>query len=133
MAQALAQQAFDEIIEEIESNNSGNSNGLSDLCQTLEPIVIRGNGNITLFGLSNGFTDSFPSTLLGRVSREEFESTVHRINALLRAQHSTNAKLLILGCLCCCCSLGCSLLWPTLALSKRTKNSLEKVCNHPIM
>ncbi|CAG2116680.1 unnamed protein product [Medioppia subpectinata] len=130
MAQALAQQAFDEIIEEIESNNSGNSNGLSDLCQTLEPIVIRGNGNITLFGLSNGFTDSFPSTLLGRVSREEFESTVHRINALLRAQHSTNAKLLILGCLCCCCSLGCSLLWPTLALSKRTKNSLEKLLSH---
>ena len=130
MAQSLAQQDFDDIIEEIESNNSANSNPLPELCQTMEPIVIRGNGNITLFGLSNGFTDSFPSSLLGRVSREEFESTVHRINSLLRAQHSTNAKLLILGCLCCCCSLGCSLLWPTLALSKRTKNSLEKVFKH---
>jgi len=126
MAQALAQEGFDDIIEELESNGS---NPLPDLSQLMEPIIIRGNGNITLFGLSNGFTNSFPSSLLGRVSREEFESTISRINSLLRAQHSTNAKLLILGCLCCCCSLGCSLLWPTLALSKRTKNSLEKVSN----
>jgi hypothetical protein len=127
MAQALGQQGFDDIIEELESNNSNNSSQLNDLSQLMEPIVIRGNGNITLFGLSNGFTNSFPSSLLGRVSREEFESTISRINCLLRAQHSTNAKLLILGCLCCCCSLGCSLLWPTLALSKRTRNALEKV------
>lgn len=117
-------QVFDEIIEEIETN----VNHLPEyLQQTMDPIVIRGNGNITLFGLSNGFSSSFPPSLLGRVSREEFESTISRINTMLRTQHSTNAKLLILGCLCCCCSLGCSLLWPTLALSKRTRHSLEKV------
>lgn len=92
-----------------------------------DPIVIRGNGNMTLFGLSNSFVNTFPSSLLGRVSREEFEYTMTRINGLLRQQHSTNAKFLLLGCLCCCCSLGCSLLWPTFALSKRTKSSLEKV------
>lgn len=92
-----------------------------------DPIVIRGNGNLTLFGLSNSFTNSFPSSLLGRVSREEFEFTMNRINSMLRAQHTTNAKLLLLGCLCCCCSLGCTLLWPTFALSKRTRASLEKV------
>lgn len=93
-----------------------------------DPIVIRGNGNMTLFGLSNSFVNAFPSSLLGRVSREEFEYTMSRINGLLRQQHSTNAKFLLLGCLCCCCSLGCSLLWPTFALSKRTRSSLEKVC-----
>ncbi len=92
-----------------------------------DPIVIRGNGNMTLFGLSNSFVNTFPSSLLGRVSREEFEYTMSRINGLLRQQHSTNAKFLLLGCLCCCCSLGCSLLWPTFALSKRTRSSLEKV------
>lgn len=92
-----------------------------------EPIIIRGNGNMTLFGLSNSFATTFPSSLLGRVSREEFDYTITRINNLLRQQHSTNAKFLLLGCLCCCCSFGCSLLWPTLALSKRTRNSLEKV------
>ena len=123
MAQVIVHEQFDEIIEEIESNGTLPA----DVTQTMEPIIIRGNGNITLFGLSNGFTNTFPSSLLGRVSREEFESTISRINSLLKAQHSINAKLLILGCLCCCCSFGCSLLWPTLALSKRTRNALEKV------
>lgn len=94
-----------------------------------DSIVIRGNGNMTLFGLSNSFSNTFPSALLGRVSKEEFEYTINRINHLLQQQHSTNAKFLILGCLCCCCSLGCSLLWPTFALSKRTRSSLEKVRN----
>lgn len=94
-----------------------------------DPIVIRGNGNMTLFGLSNSFSNTFPSSLLGRVSREEFEATMGQINCLLRKNHSTNAKILLLGCLCCCCSLGCSLLWPTFALSKRTRHSLEKVSN----
>ncbi|KAJ6220628.1 hypothetical protein RDWZM_006440 [Blomia tropicalis] len=92
-----------------------------------DPIIIRGNGNMTLFGLSNSFSSTFPSSLLGRVSREEFEYTMNRINHLLRQQHSTNAKFLLLGCLCCCCSLGCSLLWPTFALSKRTRSSLQKL------
>lgn len=125
---------FDEIIEEIESNGSSgpsptdviNGPDVSEY-PTMEPIVIRGNGNMTLFGLSNTFTCDFPSTLVGRVSREEFEATLRRVNNLLRQHHSTNAKLLLLGCLCCCCSFGCSLLWPTLALSKRTRTALEKL------
>lgn len=92
-----------------------------------DPIQIRANGNLTLFGLSNSYASNFPTALLGRVSREEFEFTINKINQLLQQQHSTNAKILLLGCLCCCFSLGCSLLWPTFALSRRTKSSLEKV------
>ncbi|RWS29556.1 cysteine-rich hydrophobic domain 2-like protein [Leptotrombidium deliense] len=128
------QQQFDDIIEEIESNNGSNDQSPADIVEmpdvhypSMEPIVIRGNGNMTLFGLSNTFSADFPSSLIGRVSREEFETTIGRVNNLLRQHHSTNAKLLLLGCLCCCCSFGCSLLWPTLALSKRTRNALEKL------
>lgn len=126
---------FDEIIEEIESNSGSNGPSptdmveVADVCDypSMEPIIIRGSGNMTLFGLSNTFNCEFPSVLIGRVSREEFEASLIRINNLLRQHYSTNTKLLLLGCLCCCCSLGCSLLWPTLALSKRTRTALEKL------
>lgn len=92
----------------------------------VEPVVLRGNGNLTLFGLSNSFSDEFPASLIGRVSKEEFEKTMRRINNLLRDQQSLSAKLLLFGGLCCCCSLGFSLVWPSIALKKRSKMSLEK-------
>ncbi|KAI1285510.1 Cysteine-rich hydrophobic domain-containing protein 2 [Halotydeus destructor] len=125
-------QQFD-IIEELDSSNGSNPSPVDRSTPEVanypsnEPIIVRGNGNMTLFGLSNTFNSDFPSTLLGRVSREEFDASLARVNNLLRAHHSTNAKLLLLGCLCCCCSFGCSLLWPTLALSKRTRTALEKL------
>lgn len=92
----------------------------------IEPIIIRGNGNLTLFGLSNSFSTEFPSPLIGRVSREEFDRTMRRVNSLLRDQQSLSARLLLFGTLCCCCSLGFSLIWPSIALRKRSKTSLEK-------
>lgn len=106
---------------------------LDDLAQDLpvtnyqiEPIVIRGNGNLILFGLSNSFSSDFPSGLIGRVSREEFHSTMGQINELLRAQQSLSAKVLLFGTLCCCCSLGFSLIGPSISLRKRSKMSIEK-------
>lgn len=92
----------------------------------VEPIILRGNGNLTLFGLSNSFSAEFPSSLIGRVSREEFDRTMRRVNALLKDQQSLSAKILLFGGLCCCCSLGFSLIWPSIALKKRSKTSLEK-------
>lgn len=92
----------------------------------IEPIIIRGNGNLTLFGLSNSFNPEFPSSLLGRVSKEEFDRTIRRINMLLRDQQSLSAKLLLIGSIFCCCSLGFSLIWPSIALKKRSKTTLEK-------
>lgn len=97
----------------------------SSLYQT-EPIILRGNGNLTLFGLSNSFSSEFPSALIGRISKEEFDHTMRRINLLLRDQQSLSAKLLFFGGLCCCCSLGFSLVWPSIALKKRSKMSVEK-------
>lgn len=92
----------------------------------IEPIIIRGNGNLTLFGLSNSFNSEFPASLVGKVSREEFAKTIVRINSLLREQQSLSAKLLVIGGLFCCCSFGFSLVWPSIALKKRSKMNLEK-------
>lgn len=73
------------------------------------------------------FCSDFPSVLIGRIAKEEFQTTITKINTLLREHHNTSLKLMLIGCLCCCCSLGCSLLFPTLSLSKRTRSSLEKL------
>lgn len=93
----------------------------------IEPIIIRGNGNLTLFGLSNSFMEEFPSALIGRVSKEEFDRTMRRINTLLRDQQSLSAKLLVFGSIFCCCFLGLTLVWPSIALKRRNKMNLEKI------
>jgi len=38
-----------------------------------DPIIIRGAGNITVFGLSNRFDTEFPPSLHSRVAPEEFK------------------------------------------------------------
>uniref|UniRef100_A0A6B2E8L9 Putative cysteine-rich hydrophobic domain-containing protein 2 n=1 Tax=Phlebotomus kandelakii TaxID=1109342 RepID=A0A6B2E8L9_9DIPT len=91
-----------------------------------EPIVIRGAGNMTVFGLSNRFNSEFPSGLVSRVAPEEFKATIGRINAVLKKTLPMNVKWLFCGCMCCCCTLGCSL-WPVICLSKRTQNTLDKL------
>ncbi|XP_013420045.1 cysteine-rich hydrophobic domain-containing protein 2 [Lingula anatina] len=91
-----------------------------------DPVIIRGGGNITVFGLSNKFSTEFPQGLAAKVAPEEFQATTERINNVLKKSLPMNVKLLFCGCLCCCCTLGCSL-WPVICLSKRTKHSIEKV------
>lgn len=78
------------------------------------------------FGLSNKFDTEFPPTLSAKVAPEEFKATILRINSVLRKTLPVNVKWLFCGCLCCCCTLGCSL-WPVVCLSKRTRHSIEKV------
>lgn len=91
-----------------------------------EPVVVRGAGNITVFGLSNKFDQEFPQALSAKVAPEEYKATISRINGVLRKTLPVNVKWLFCGCLCCCCTLGCSL-WPVICLSKRTRHSIEKV------
>lgn len=74
--------------------------------------------NLTRFGLSNRFESEFPSGLVSRVAPEEFKATVMRINSVLKKTLPVNVKWLFCGCVCCCCTLGCSL-WPVICLSKR--------------
>ncbi|XP_064550951.1 cysteine-rich hydrophobic domain-containing protein 2 [Drosophila montana] len=91
-----------------------------------EPIIIRGAGNMTVFGLSNRFNIEFPCGLLSRVAPEEFKATIGRINGILKKTLPLNVKWLFCGCVCCCCTLGCSL-WPVICLSKRTQLTLDKL------
>uniref|UniRef100_A0A914UNB0 Golgin subfamily A member 7/ERF4 domain-containing protein n=1 Tax=Plectus sambesii TaxID=2011161 RepID=A0A914UNB0_9BILA len=90
-----------------------------------EPIVIRGAGSMTMFGLNSRFDTEFPSSLTGKLAPEEFADTLGRVNSVLRKTMPVNARWLFCGCLFCCCTLGCSL-WPVVCLSKRTVHALEK-------
>ncbi|KAG9338666.1 hypothetical protein JZ751_025504 [Albula glossodonta] len=72
-----------------------------------EPVIMRGAGHIT-------------------VAPEEFKTTVGRVNACLKKNLPVNVKWLLCGCLCCCCTVGCSL-WPVICLNKRTRRSIQKL------
>ncbi|XP_061943010.1 cysteine-rich hydrophobic domain-containing protein 2 isoform X1 [Apis cerana] len=115
---------FDAIYEEEEENEQN----LEEHYVTMvpDPIIIRGAGNMTVFGLSNRFESEFPNGLVSRVAPEEFKATVMRINSVLKKTLPVNVKWLFCGCVCCCCTLGCSL-WPVICLSKRTQHSLNKL------
>ncbi|XP_060612457.2 cysteine-rich hydrophobic domain-containing protein 1 isoform X1 [Anolis sagrei] len=91
-----------------------------------EPVAVRGAGHLTVFGLSNRFDTEFPSILTGKVAPEEFKTSISRVNACLRKNLPINVKWLLCGCLCCCCTLGCSL-WPAVCLTKRTRRSIQKL------
>jgi hypothetical protein len=91
-----------------------------------EPIIIRGNGNLTIFGLSNRFNTEFPPQLISKIAPEEFSATIIRINSILKKNLPINVKWLCFGCVCCCCSLGFSFL-PVICLSKKTKCQINKL------
>nr|SVE74497.1 EOG090X0FHK [Daphnia barbata] len=91
-----------------------------------DPVAIRGAGNVTVFGLSNRFDTEFPSALTGKVAPEEYSESLQRVNSVLKKTLPVNVKWLFCGCICCCCTLGCSL-WPVVCLSKRTRHALEKL------
>lgn len=74
--------------------------------------------------MSNRFESDFPNGLVSRVAPEEFKATVMRINSVLKKTLPVNVKWLFCGCVCCCCTLGCSL-WPVVCLSKRVKNTVQ--------
>ncbi|XP_006008238.1 cysteine-rich hydrophobic domain-containing protein 2 isoform X2 [Latimeria chalumnae] len=95
----------------------------------------KGNGSVFVlaadfsslkFGLSNKFESEFPSSLTGKVAPEEFKASINRVNSCLKKNLPVNVRWLLCGCLCCCCTLGCSM-WPVICLSKRTRRSIEKL------
>ncbi|XP_003392944.1 cysteine-rich hydrophobic domain-containing protein 2 [Bombus vosnesenskii] len=115
---------FDAIYEEEEENEQNLEEQYVKMVP--DPIVIRGAGNMTVFGLSNRFDSEFPNGLVSRIAPEEFKATIMRINSVLKKTLPVNVKWLFCGCVCCCCTLGCSL-WPVICLSKRTQHSLNKL------
>uniref|UniRef100_A0ACB8FWZ5 Cysteine-rich hydrophobic domain-containing protein 1 n=1 Tax=Sphaerodactylus townsendi TaxID=933632 RepID=A0ACB8FWZ5_9SAUR len=63
---------------------------------------------------------------VGRVAPEEFKTSISRVNGCLKKNLPVSVKWLLCGCLCCCCTLGCSL-WPVVCLNKRTRRSIQKL------
>ncbi|XP_050624344.1 cysteine-rich hydrophobic domain-containing protein 2-like [Macaca thibetana thibetana] len=115
---------FDEIYEEEEDEEWALEEQL--LKYSPDPVVVRGSGHVTVFGLSNKFESEFPSSLTGKVAPEEFKASINRVNSCLKKNLPVNVRWLLCGCLCCCCTLGCSM-WPVICLSKRTRRSIEKL------
>uniref|UniRef100_A0A8C1XV45 Golgin subfamily A member 7/ERF4 domain-containing protein n=1 Tax=Cyprinus carpio TaxID=7962 RepID=A0A8C1XV45_CYPCA len=117
---------FDEIYEEEEEEDEDRAAEEQLLKYAPDPVVVRGSGHVTVFGLSNKFESEFPSALTGKVAPEEFKASINRVNSCLRKALPVNVRWLLCGCLCCCCTLGFSL-WPVICLSKRTRRSIEKL------
>ncbi|XP_014253800.1 cysteine-rich hydrophobic domain-containing protein 2 [Cimex lectularius] len=115
---------FDAIYEEEEEADDNVDENIVSL--GADPVIVRGTGNMTVFGLSNRFDLEFPNGLVSRVAPEEYRATVSRVNNVLKKTIPVNVKWLFCGCVCCCCTLGCSL-WPVICLSKRTQHSIDKL------
>uniref|UniRef100_A0A3Q3IL73 Golgin subfamily A member 7/ERF4 domain-containing protein n=1 Tax=Monopterus albus TaxID=43700 RepID=A0A3Q3IL73_MONAL len=111
---------FDEIYEEEEEEEEDEDRAAEEqlLKYAPDPVVVRGSGHVTVFGLSNKYESEFPSALTGKVAPEEFKASINRVNSCLRKTLPVNVRWLLCGCLCCCCTLGFSL-WPVICLSKR--------------
>ncbi|CAJ0931393.1 unnamed protein product, partial [Mesorhabditis belari] len=114
--------------DEIEQMSSASSEEVP-LTLKKEPIVIKGIGHITLFGLNSRFDTEFPQTLIGRVAPEELSATLKRINLVLKRHVEVSGRWLACGLLLCCCSLGCSL-WPVICLNRRAISALEKTLDY---
>jgi hypothetical protein len=92
---------------------------------TRDPIVLRGSGNITIFGVSNKFDDQFPTQLNSKLAPEEFRDTINQINSILSKELENSLKWLVFGSLFCCCTLGFSFL-PVIYLNKKARLSINK-------
>ncbi|XP_075262285.1 cysteine-rich hydrophobic domain-containing protein 2-like isoform X2 [Convolutriloba macropyga] len=113
-------------IQEVDSVDNTHETESVLLSPTPPPVIIRGTGSVTIFGLSNRFDTEFPPALHAKLAQEEFRQTMSEVNEILRRTMPLNFRWLLCGCVCCCCTLGCSL-WPVICLNKRTRNTITKV------
>lgn len=92
----------------------------------IEPIIIRPNGNITLFGLNNHFSTEMPNKLLSIIAPDEYRYTIRKINNVLKKKMSRNLKVFLCSCLCCCCTCGLSFC-PALVLNSQTRRNVKEI------
>jgi len=71
--------------------------------------------------VSYSFHSYFSCSTYSQVAPEEFSATMSRLNGVLKKMLSTSPRWLLCGCLCCCCTMGCSM-WPVICLTKRVSN-----------
>ena len=56
--------------------------------------VLKGIGEVTIFGLNCKYENEFPTQLLGRLAPEEFARMIARINQILKRSIPQQVKLL---------------------------------------
>lgn len=61
-----------------------------------DPIVIRGAGHVTVFALNNKFNEEYPLALTHKVSRDEYQETIKRVNLILRKNVPISFKWFVL-------------------------------------
>uniref|UniRef100_A0A3B4YNS6 Cysteine-rich hydrophobic domain 2 n=1 Tax=Seriola lalandi dorsalis TaxID=1841481 RepID=A0A3B4YNS6_SERLL len=85
---------FDEIYEEEEEEEEDEDRAAEEqlLKYAPDPVVVRGSGHVTVFGLSNKFESEFPSALTGKVAPEEFKASINRVNSCLRKTLPVNVR-----------------------------------------
>ena len=102
-----------------------NTDDASNIVEVRDPVVIRGAGNITIFGVSNKFNEQFPSQLYSKLAPEEFRDTIKQINSILNRKLANSFRWLVFGSIFCCCTLGCSL-FPVIFINKKARLSINK-------
>lgn len=90
----------------------------------VDPVIIRPNGNITLFGLNNHFNPAMPNKLLSIIAPDEYSYTIRKTNKILKRRMSFNFKIFLCSCLCCCCTCGLSLC-PSIVVNNHTKEMIQ--------
>jgi hypothetical protein len=91
-----------------------------------EPIIVRGDGNLTIFGIFNRFSTDFPAKLHFFLAPEEYKDCMNKINLILKKELAHNLKWFLFGSICCCCTLGCSFI-PVIYMNKKAKLSINKL------
>uniref|UniRef100_A0AC34FEL3 Golgin subfamily A member 7/ERF4 domain-containing protein n=1 Tax=Panagrolaimus sp. ES5 TaxID=591445 RepID=A0AC34FEL3_9BILA len=118
-----------DVIDVIESEDDIDALPSYQPYNKIEPIVIRGTGQFTIFGLSSRFDNDFPAMLTGKLAPEEFEETVNRINYVLQRTMHGRGRWLLCGLVFCCCTFGCSLI-PMICLNSRAISAIEKTLDY---
>lgn len=82
---------------EVSRTNQYTNDDSNDLLPTyiprlVEPIIIRGAGHVTVFALNNKFDEEYPQALTHKVSRDEYQETIKRVNLILRKNVPINFK-----------------------------------------
>jgi len=114
-------------IEEVEGSDTSSSRFPSQ--EVPPPIVLKGTGEVTIFGLCCKYDHEFPHQLSGRLAPEEFSKMINRINSALKRSMASQLRWLVAGFALCVCSAGCSFL-PVVCLSKRTRLRIQKLIDY---
>ncbi|CAF1673968.1 unnamed protein product [Rotaria sordida] len=81
-------------LEQIGTNHDqiNDDNNNDTIPRLAEPIIIRGAGHVTVFALNNKFDEEYPQALTYKVSRDEYQETIKRVNMILRKNVPMNFK-----------------------------------------